>query len=146
MSLQIAILKALSGRPSGRASVSDLNSDLAFFNSIGAEWTSRMSRLAARAPALDIFGQGLVTRDTFGWQLTLAGRVFLTAIEVHERAPLSIEDAPAVVPVAVQHLPVANVVNLDDHRRRRRGLAQETSPAQQSTYGAASSNANQASP
>jgi hypothetical protein len=132
MSLQVAILKVLSGRPSGRASVSDLNSDLAFFNSIGAEWIDRMRRLAARAPALDIFGQGLVTRDTVGWQLTLAGRDFLTAIELPERAPPSIEEAPAVVPVAVQPLPVANVVNLDDHRRRRRGLAPETLPAQRS--------------
>jgi len=32
--------------------------------------------LAARAPGLDIFGQGLILRDSSGWQITPEGRAF----------------------------------------------------------------------
>jgi hypothetical protein len=117
MSLQVAILKVLSGHPGGCASVSDLNSDLAFLISIGAEWTNQMRRLAARAPGLDIFCQGLVTRDAVGWHLTPAGCDFLTSIEAPDRALPSIEGGMTEVRAADQPSPVANVINLNDHRR-----------------------------
>jgi hypothetical protein len=108
-----------------------LNSDLAFLNSIGAEWTDRNKRLAARAPALDIFGLGLVLRDNEGWQLTAAGRELLAVIEASDYAPPPIEVETVAIPVvADQPPPVANVVKLDEHRRRRRVSSPEILPAQ----------------
>jgi hypothetical protein len=37
--------------------------------------------LAARVPGLDIFGQGLIVRDSSGWQITPEGRAFLDWLE-----------------------------------------------------------------
>ena len=40
-----------------------------------------MRRLAARVPAIDIFGNGYVLRDDQGWEITPAGREFLGMLE-----------------------------------------------------------------
>jgi hypothetical protein len=127
VSLQVAILKVLSGHPGGRASVADLNSDLAFLNSIGAEWTDRIRRLAARAGALDIFTYGLVLRDNNGWQITTAGRDLLSAIEAPGFAPPPAIEAPAVQHVADQPESTINVIRLEDHRRRRDAIKRRRS-------------------
>ena len=135
MSLQVAILKVLSGHPDGRASVADLNFDLAFLNTIGADWTDRMKRLAARAPTLDIFGQGLVRRDKDGWQITAAGQELLVGLEVSGYTLAPIETtATAVPPVADQPAPSlgGDVIDLDEHRRRRLVEPTEIFPAQRS--------------
>ena len=92
MSLQIAILKVLVSHPEGRATIAALNSDLCILNTSGQDWSDRLRRLAARAPGLDIFGQRLVLRDNFGWQITPEGRAFLDRLEMG--------DASASVPVA----------------------------------------------
>ena len=81
MSIQVAILKILSSHGSGRAPLASLNRDIAILSGSGAEWTSRVRRLAARVPAIDIFGQGYVVREDDGWQITSAGRDFLDALE-----------------------------------------------------------------
>ena len=81
MSLQIAILKVLVSHPEGRATIASLNSDLCILNTSGPDWTDRLKRLAARAPDLDIFGQGLILRDSSGWQITPEGRAFLDWLE-----------------------------------------------------------------
>ena len=81
MSLQIAILKVLVSHPEGRATIAALNSDLCILNTSGSDWTDRVKRLAARAPDLDIFGQGLILRDSSGWQITPEGRAFLDWLE-----------------------------------------------------------------
>ena len=81
MSLQIAILKVLVSHPDGRATIAALNSDLSILNTSGPDWTSRLKRLAARAPGLDIFGQKLILRDSSGWQITPEGRAFLDGLE-----------------------------------------------------------------
>jgi hypothetical protein len=131
VSLQVAILKVLSGRPAGRATLEDLKSDLTFFSSIGAEWTDRMRRLAARAPALDIFGQGFVLRDHHGWQLTSAGSELIAMIEAPACPPLHLELETAVVPPVADRLaPAPNVVILDEQRRRRLIESHENLPAQ----------------
>jgi hypothetical protein len=80
VSLQVAILKVLSGHPGGRASVAAINADLAILNGFN-DFTERMKRLAAIAPDIDIFRQRLVMRDDGGWQITDAGREFLRLIE-----------------------------------------------------------------
>jgi hypothetical protein len=127
VSLQVAILKVLSGHPGGRATVGDLNSDLAFLNSIGADWTDRIRRLASRAGTIDIFSHGLVLRDNGGWQITTAGRNLLTAIEAPGFAPPPAIETPAVQPVADQPASTANVIRLEDHRRRRDAIKRRRS-------------------
>lgn len=86
MSLQVAIMKVLASYPDGRASVAAMKSDLAILAGAGPAWCMRLKRLAARAPDLDIFCQGLVFRDASGWQLTAAGRDALHEMEAKERA------------------------------------------------------------
>jgi hypothetical protein len=76
VSLQMAIMKVLSGHPDGYATLADLNADLAVLYAV-ADWTSRMRRLALRKPDLDIFSQGIVVRDENGWKITAEGfRIF----------------------------------------------------------------------
>jgi hypothetical protein len=72
--LQIAIMIAV--QPSGTTSdAASLNTDLTVVNLSGREWTDRMKRLAARAPGLVIFGQGLVILEPAGGaSLRPAGR------------------------------------------------------------------------
>jgi hypothetical protein len=81
VSLQIAILKVLVSYPDGRATIAELKSDLSFLHTTGRDWTSRLRRLAARAPDLDIFGQKLVVRDNSGWQITAEGKTVLDLLE-----------------------------------------------------------------
>ena len=50
-----------------------------------------MSRLAARAPDLDIFGNAFVLRDDNGWQITGLGRRFLASLEVQIPATINHE-------------------------------------------------------
>ncbi|WP_138830752.1 hypothetical protein [Bradyrhizobium sp. KBS0727] len=79
-----------------------------------------MKRLAARAPDLSIFSSGYVIRDDSGWQITDAGRAFLTSIEVAtcESAVIELEVAqPALT--AEADLP-PNVVRITDLAERRR--------------------------
>ena len=81
MSIQIAVLKILSSHGSGRAPLASLNRDIAILTASGAEWSARIRRLASRVSAIDIFGQGYVVREDDGWQITPAGRDFLTNLE-----------------------------------------------------------------
>ncbi len=81
MSIQIAVLKILSSHGSGRAPLASLNRDIAILTASGAEWSARIRRLASRVSAIDIFGQGYVVREDDGWQITPAGRDFLTDLE-----------------------------------------------------------------
>ena len=81
MSIQVAILKVLSSHGSGGAPLASLNRDIAILTASGAEWSARIRRLAARVPAIDIFGQGYVVRTDDGWEITPAGRDFLAMLE-----------------------------------------------------------------
>ncbi len=95
MSLQFSILKVLAGQPGARATVTDLNRYITRLSC--PEWTARMKRLSARAPDLDIFGSGYVSRDDAGWQLTGAGLDFLVGIE----NPIAAERDPDVAGVEI---------------------------------------------
>src|SRR5437764_6704316 len=66
VSFQITILKVLAGHPGGRLSVADLTRCVSILISSGSDWTNRTKPLAARAPALDIFSQSFVLRDSAG--------------------------------------------------------------------------------
>ena len=81
MSIQVAILKVLASHGSGRATLDSLKQDIAILSASGPEWHARLRRLAARVPAIDIFGSGYVLRDSEGWEITTTGREFLRALE-----------------------------------------------------------------
>jgi hypothetical protein len=81
VSFQITVLKVLAGHPDGLASVAELTRYVSILMSSGSDWSNRMKRLAARAPQLDIFCSGFVVRQSNGWQITDAGRQFLTGLE-----------------------------------------------------------------
>jgi hypothetical protein len=89
--------------------------------SSGADWSDRMKRLAARAPGLSIFSSGYVIRDASGWQITDAGRTFLTSIEAPASEPPLVEPAAVLQAAAVTapDIPL-NVVQLANHKVRRR--------------------------
>jgi len=121
VSFQITILKVLAGQPDGRASHPDVTRSVAILLSSGADWSTRMKRLAARAPELSIFSSHYVVRDASGWQITDAGRAVLAAIE----APAP-EPAINAGPQPVSHQPgdpLSNVIDLMQHREDRRGRA-----------------------
>ncbi|MDO9442668.1 MAG: hypothetical protein Q7T73_17410 [Beijerinckiaceae bacterium] len=130
VSLQIAIMKVLAGYPDGRASVAGINRDLAILAGAGAEWSQRLRRIANRAPSLDIFSEGYVIRDDFGWGLTDAGRGMLSTLEASARAStleLSSVDGPPTTPLPVLP-PVPKLVGIRDGAlRRRRPVAYERS-------------------
>ena len=69
VSFQFTVLKVLAGHPGGRLSAADLTRCVSILISSGSDWTNRTKRLAARAPALDIFSQSFVLRDSAGWQI-----------------------------------------------------------------------------
>jgi hypothetical protein len=124
VSFQITILKVLAGHPEGRATLADLRRDVGILTSSGADWSQRMKRLAARAPDLDIFGQGFVIRDNAGWHLTAVGREFLQSIETRMPA-IPVAPEPAISPVVVAlpaNRPRATfpVIGRNMRRRRRR--------------------------
>jgi hypothetical protein len=133
VSLQVAIMKVLASYPDGRASVAAMKSDLAILAGAGPAWSMRLKRLAARAPDLDIFSQGLVFRDASGWQLTTAGRDALRVMEAKERAvgePTPAAPVPAAAPKLVvvasafprelHASPPATMVGISQRRRLAR--------------------------
>jgi hypothetical protein len=81
VSIQVAILKVLASHGSGRATLASLRRDIIILSASGPDWDARIKRLARRVPAVDIFGAGYVLRDDEGWQITPAGRDFLSALE-----------------------------------------------------------------
>jgi hypothetical protein len=86
----------LASHSGGRAPLSSLNRDIAILTASGPEWSARIRRLAARAPSLDIFGNGHVLRAADGWEITAAGRDFLAMLEAvtQDNLPQEIEPVP----------------------------------------------------
>jgi hypothetical protein len=126
VSFAITILKVLAGHPEGRASLADLKQYVAVLSCSGPDWSQRMKRLAARAPDLDIFSSAYVLRDASGWEITDAGRAFLTLIETPAAEQVLVEpkvqQSAAVLSQNVQpELPEvpANVIQIAEARRRR---------------------------
>lgn len=87
MSFQIGVLKVLSSHPDGRASVEAIKRDLAMLAS--REWNAQLRRLAALAPRIDVFSAGLILRTPGAWQITAAGRAFLSGLEHGEPIELA---------------------------------------------------------
>jgi hypothetical protein len=127
VSFQIAILKILNAQPEGLASLADLKQYLAILTTSGSDWTARMKRLSACAPELDIFGSKFVLRDGAGWQITDAGRAFISMLEApdvtmakDERSPekpVGLLPPPPAPPVRLVGINVRRVRK--SHRGRR---------------------------
>jgi hypothetical protein len=127
VSLQIAILKVLSGHRDGRATVAAMNADLKILNT-SRDWNERMRRLAARAGAINIFSLNYVSRGPADWQLTGAGLEFLRMIEAPGTLPAPqlervAPPAPAVRPPERARPAVLIIGRKDRSRRRRRNAA-----------------------
>jgi hypothetical protein len=102
VNFQVTVLKVLVSYPDGFASLSELKRDVAILVTSGRDWSERTTKLAARAPALEIFGQGLVERRDGGWQITDAGRSVLARMEAPPEAAVGPQaaapDSPAAQP------------------------------------------------
>ena len=85
MNFQVTVLKVLVSYPDGFASLSDLKRDMAILVTSGREWSERTTKLAARMPQLEIFGQDLVERRG-GWLITEKGRSVLARMEAQSEA------------------------------------------------------------
>jgi hypothetical protein len=124
VNFQITVMKVLAGHPQGRASVANVKQYVAVLICSGADWSQRMKRLAARAPGLDIFSSGYVLREPSGWQITEAGRAFLTSIESPVPEPAFVKP-DALLPIAAAAVPdlPLNVIRIADYAAGRRRSA-----------------------
>jgi len=131
MSFQITILKVLAGHPEGRASLADLKRAVAILMCSGPDWTDRTKRMAARAPDLEIFSQSFALRDDAGWQITDAGRAFLTSVETPIQPAADNEQPPEAVatPVPSPAPPPIRLVAVNRRGRRRRPRDRMRPPA-----------------
>lgn len=128
VNFQVTVLKVLISYPDGFATIVDLKRDVAILATSGRDWAERTKRLAARAPGLDIFSQGLVERLNGGWRITDKGR---SIIEVMEARPAAPTDTPPPFPVIDESTPAAVPTKAPstatdrrkrDRKRRRRDL------------------------
>lgn len=131
LSLQVQILLVLSGHPDGRASVADMNADIAVLAGAGPEWFQRIKRMAANAPGLDVFTERYVIRDADGWQITDAGRKALRLMDKPAPADAPVEAATAAPLVSIKpeiaivargkptnaQRPSAKVIDITERRR-----------------------------
>jgi hypothetical protein len=88
VNFQVTVLKVLLSYPDGFACLSDLKRDVAILVTSGREWSERTTKLAARMPELEIFGQDLVERRDGGWLITEKGRSVLARMEAQSEAAI----------------------------------------------------------
>lgn len=126
MNFQVTVLKILVSYPGGFAVMDDIKRDMAILATSGRDWADRTRRLAARVPYLDVFSQGVVTRESGGWKISDKGR---TVLEFMEARP--IEMAPSVtVDVPIPSLPpLAERAKRRRERRERRREGRERARA-----------------
>lgn len=131
VNFQVTVLKVLVSYPDGFASLWDLKRDIAILVTSGREWSERTTKLAARMPELEIFGQGLVERRDGGWQITAKGRSVLARMEAHSeaatgpRAQVAAPDSPALT----AQPGLLAVRGADRRRPRRRRRRQDSNEA-----------------
>lgn len=119
MSFQITILKVLAGHPGGRASLDEVKHAVSLLMTSGPDWINRMKRLAALAPGLDMFRSSFVLRDAGGWQITDAGRAFLTLLEAAKVPALALPQTAKVTEVTPQPAPMREPLVGTETRRSR---------------------------
>ncbi|MBR0915429.1 hypothetical protein [Bradyrhizobium japonicum] len=102
MNFQVTVLKILVSYHDGFAMMAELKRDMAILATSGRDWAERTKRLAARAPALDIFSQGLVERLNGGWRITEKGRAVLELMEARPAEMLTESAVPPAEPPAAK--------------------------------------------
>ncbi|MET4260026.1 hypothetical protein ABIC09_004986 [Bradyrhizobium sp. S3.12.5] len=123
MNFQVTVLKILVSYPGGFAVMDDIKRDMAILATSGWDWADRTKRLAARVPDLDVFSQGLVTRESGGWKISDKGRTVLEFMEARGGVGQAFEPAPAdAVDATVPPLPpqVERAKRRRERRERRR--------------------------
>lgn len=126
MNFQVTVLKVLVSYPDGFATIVDLKRDMAILATSGRDWAERTKRLAARAPGLDIFSQGLVERLNGGWRITEKGRSVIEVMEARpatapaEEPPVPAVDEPTPVAAPAKAPSIAADRRKRDRKRRRR--------------------------
>jgi len=117
VNFQVTVLKVLVSYPDGFASLSELKRDVAILVTSGREWSERTTKLAARVPGLEIFGQGLVERRDGGWQITDAGRSVLARMEAQSEAAV---DPQVAAPGSPAAQPALLAISGSERRRQQR--------------------------
>ncbi|MBR0995535.1 hypothetical protein JQ580_32985 [Bradyrhizobium japonicum] len=120
MNFQVTVLKILAAYPDGFAAMEDLKRDMAILATSGRDWADRTRRLAANAPGLDIWSQGLVERLSGGWKITIKGRAVLDLMEARPAASQAIQVAAVEVSIAASELPISPLRQPADRAKRRR--------------------------
>ncbi|GAB9241470.1 hypothetical protein [Bradyrhizobium diazoefficiens] len=120
MNFQVTVLKILAAYPDGFAVMEDLKRDVAILATSGRDWADRTRRLAANAPGLDIWSQGLVERLSGGWKITTKGRTVLDLMEGRPAASKAIQVAAVEDSIAVSKSPISTLRQPADRAKRRR--------------------------
>ncbi|MDT4740301.1 hypothetical protein [Bradyrhizobium sp. WYCCWR 12699] len=120
MNFQVTVLKILAAYPDGFAMMEDLKRDMAILATSGRDWADRTRRLAAKAPDLDIWSQGLVERLSGGWKITAKGRAVLDLMEARPAAPEAVQVPAVEDSIAASTSPVSSLRQPADGAKRRR--------------------------
>jgi hypothetical protein len=120
VNLQVTVLKILAAYPDGFAIMEDLKRDMAILATSGRDWADRTRRLAARAPGLDIWSQGLVERLSGGWKITAKGRAVLDLMEARPTTSEAVQVPAVEDSIAVSTSPVQPLRQPADRAKRRR--------------------------
>jgi hypothetical protein len=120
VNFQVTVLKILAAYPGGFAVMDDLKRDMAILATSGRDWADRTRRLAAKAPGLDIWSQGLVERISGGWKITTKGRALLDLMEARPGASEAVEVLGVEDSIAVSTSPVHPLRQPADRAKRRR--------------------------
>jgi len=120
VNFQVTVLKILAAYPDGFAVMDDLKRDMAILATSGRDWADRTRRLAARAPGLDIWSQGLVERLSGGWKITAKGRAVLDLMEARPAASEAVQVPAVEDSIAVSTSPVPLLRQPADRAKRRR--------------------------
>jgi hypothetical protein len=120
VNFQVTVLKILAAYPGGFAVMDDLKRDMAILATSGRDWADRTRRLAAKAPGLDIWSQGLVERISGGWKITTKGRALLDLMEARPGASETVQVPAIVDSIAASTSPVSPLRQPADRAKRRR--------------------------
>jgi hypothetical protein len=102
MSIQLGILHILASRPDGMASIASINADVCMLS--GPDWSRKLRELAKRTGPINLFTDGLVTREAGGWRITPRGRVLIASLDTP--APNE-ANAPGLRLISSQEKPTA---------------------------------------
>uniref|UniRef100_A0A7Z0Q6D7 Uncharacterized protein n=2 Tax=Bradyrhizobium barranii subsp. barranii TaxID=2823807 RepID=A0A7Z0Q6D7_9BRAD len=113
-----------SGQPGGCASIEIVKQHLAIYYCSGPEWPARMTRIASRAPDLDIFGDRLIDREVGYWTITAKGLEVLDALEQLDRRAAQDQSRPQAEQPAADERPLPAtppqpIARLNRPRRKR---------------------------